>query len=195
MALLATAMSVACGANAPADGSSAPKRDDTRPRQVLPNQQVYVLEATGIAPTDTTITFPQGQARSIILRHGPPDNTVFVELHLPDSAFASPRDSLLPPDSVRIELRPMPGQYRLDVSTSMTPRRGATIRFKYPVHFAAPIAAIERYQTRTRFERALMVGIRVDSATVGLYESERPSSDNLQAPFLGSGTYLVAAPR
>lgn len=194
VAATAVALLAACG-GAPAAGPAAPKRDDLKPRVVLPVSQLYVLEATGVSPSDTTVTFLQGTRRTIVLRHGPPDNTVFVELFFSEKAFPAPKDSLVPRDSVRLELRPRPGQYGLDVTMSATPERGATIRFKYPVHFGAPIAAIEKYGTRTRYERALMVGIRVDSTSFGLYESERPASDNLVAPFLGSGTYLVAAPR
>lgn len=194
-ATLATALLVACGGGSAAPGEASPKRDDSKPRVVLPVSQLYILEATGISPSDTTVTFLQGKPRTIVLRHGPPDNTVFVELFFPDSAFEAPKDSLVPRDSVRVELRPRPGQYGLDVTMTAVPQKGALIRFKYPVHFGAPIAAIDRYSTRTRYERALMVGIRTDSANVSMYDGTRPALDNIQAPLLGSGTYLVAAPR
>jgi hypothetical protein len=194
VAATAALLLAACGGKTAA-GPAAPKRDDMKPRVVLPATQLYILEATGIAPADTMVSFLSGTRRTIVLRHGPPDNTVFVELFFPADAFPVPKDSLVPRDSVRLELHPRPGQYGLDVTMSATPERGATIRFKYPVHFGAPVAAIERYGTRGRYERALMVGIRMDSTSFGLFESERPASDNLVAPFLGSGTYLVAAPR
>lgn len=194
MAAVATLVT-ACGGSTAVSGDAAPKRDDAKPRFVLPAEQLYILEATGISPSDTTVTFLSGHPRTILLRHGPPDNTAFVELFFPDSAFPAPKDSLAPRDSVRVEVRPIPGIYGVDVSLSATPERGATIRFKYPVHFAAPNAAIARYSTRTRYERALMVGVRLDSTMYGLLESDRPSSDNLRSAFIGSGSYLVAAPR
>jgi hypothetical protein len=158
-------------------------------------EQLYVLEANGIPPEDTSVTFLPGQPRTIILRHGAPDNTVFAQVHFPADAFSAPRDSLAPRDSVKIDIRTHPGLYGVDVTMSAEPGKGATILFKYPVHFAAPNAAIARYGTRARYERALMIGIRLDSTSIGLLESERPASDNLRAAFPGSGTYLVAAPR
>jgi hypothetical protein len=194
--MLATASAVlACGGTAAAPGDAAPKRDDTKPKVVLLPEQLYVLEATGLLPEDTTITFLSGTPRTIVLRHGPPDNTVFLQLDFPAKAFPAPRDSLAPRDSVRMEIRPRPGIYAVDIRMNATPGKGATIRFKYPVHFAAPNAAIARYGTRGRYERALMIGVQLDSTEVGLLESERPGSDNLRSAFLGTGTYLVAAPR
>ncbi len=194
--LLATASAVvACGGVAAAPGDAAPKRDDTKPKAVMLPEQLYVLEATGLLPEDTTIAFLSGTPRTIVLRHGPPDNTIFLQVDFPANAFPVPRDSLAPQDSVRMEIRPRPGLYAVDIRMNATPGKGATIRFKYPVHFAAPNAAIARYGTRGRYERALMIGVQLDSTQIGLLESERPGSDNLRSAFLGSGTYLVAAPR
>jgi hypothetical protein len=194
--MLATASAtLACGGVVATPGEPAPKRDDTKPKVVLLPEQLYVLEATGHVPEDTTVTFLSGTPRTIVLRHGPPDNTVFLQLHFPADAFPVPRDSLAPRDSVRLEIRPQPGIYAVAIGMNTTPGKGATVQFKYPVHFAAPNAAIARYGTRARYERALMIGIQLDSMRVGLLESERPGSDNLRSAFLGSGTYLVAAPR
>lgn len=194
--MIATAaLLLACHGGAAAPGGTAPKRDDTKPRVVMLPEQLFVLEASGLLPEDTTITFLTGTPRIIMLRHGPPDNTVFLQLNFPATAFEVPKDSLAPRDSVRVQIRPHPGVYAVDIGMSATPKKGATIQFKYPVHFAAPNAAIQRYGTRARYERALMIGLQLDSTQVGLYESERPASDNLRAPFVGSGTYLVAAPR
>lgn len=160
--------------------------------RVLPLDQLYVLEMAGIPPEDTVVTFHTGTARTIILRHGAPDNTTFVELRFPADVFG--KDSL--PDSVTVTVQPRPGIYGVDVRMSLEPRRGASIRFKYPVHFSAPIAALNKYGGTGRYERALAVVRQVsDSAGYGQLASERPSSDNLQAGLQGSGVYLVAAPR
>lgn len=166
-----------------------------RPTVILPPSQLFPLEASGIPPEDTIVTFQIGQPRSIVLRHGAPDNTVFVELTFPDSAFALPKDSLAPRDSVTVVVRPRPGLYAVDIATTIMPQRGATIRFRYPVHFAAPNAALERYGTRGRYERALAIGTLLDGTNYGLLPSDRPASDNLRAAITGPGTYLVAAPR
>ena len=192
---LATALvlgAIACGGGV--SGAPTPK-DVAKPTVVLPPDQVLTLEASGIPPEDTVITFQTGQPRSIILRHGEPDNTVFVELTFPDSAFAVPKDSLAPRDSVTVVVRPRPGLYAVDIASTIMPQRGATIRFKYPVHFAAPNEAIVRYGTRGRYERALMIGTIVDGTNYGMLPSDRPASDNLRAAITGPGTYIVAAPR
>ena len=169
-----------------------PAPDPDAPLRVLPLDQLFVLEMAGVSPEDTVVTFHPGTARTIILRHGAPDNTTFVELRFPDDAFG--KDSL--PDSVTVTVQPRPGVYGVEVRMSMEPRGGASIRFKYPVHFSAPIAAVRKYGGTGHYERALAVARQVSSiAGYGLLASERPSSDNLQAALQGSGLYLVAAPR
>jgi hypothetical protein len=127
----------------------------------------------------------------ISLRHAPPDNTVFAELVFPSATFS---DSGVP-DSITVTLHPRPGVYGVDVTISAPPRRGALIRFKYPIHFAAPNEALIRYGGLVRFEQALTIAARKDTGSFGLLASDRPASDNLQAPFEGTGTYLVVAPK
>jgi hypothetical protein len=116
---------------------------------------------------------------------------VFVELIFPADSFTDPEM----PESVTVIVRARPGVYGIDVTTTAPPGPGALVRFKYPVHFAAPVAAIARYGSTVRFERALSVATRLESGQWGLLPSERPASDNLQAPLTASGTYLVVAPR
>ncbi len=185
--LLALAIA-ACG-RATTQGGGNPDGDDT-PR-VRPLSQLYVLEMRGIPPEDTVVTFRSGQPRTIVLRHGPPDNTVFVELHFPDSVFQGGQF----PDSVTATINPRPGVYGLDLGLSATPRRGATIRFKYPVHFLAPVAALRKHGSAVRFERTLSVARRIEGERFALLPSDRPASDNLRAPLPGPGTYLVAGVR
>jgi hypothetical protein len=165
--------------------------DPRIPTQVLPLSRLYVLEMSGIPPEDTIVTFPVDQPRVIILRHGAPDNTVFVELGFPDSVFRVPDG----PDSVTVVVRPRPGVYAVDIATTVVPRRGATIRFKYPVHFTPPLDALRRYGTAGRFERALAISSITDGTNYALLPSERPASDNLQSALPGPGSYVVAAPR
>jgi hypothetical protein len=191
LALAATALSagLACGRVTPAPAPAAGGIEGAT--QVLPLSALYVLEMAGIPPEDTMVTFPAGQRRTIVLRHGPPDNTVFAEVSVPDTAFLGP-DA---PDSVTVVVRPRPGLYALDLASTALPRGGLTLRFKYPVHFAAPLAAIQRYGSTARYERALAIGALVDGANYALLASTRPASDNLEARIPGPGTYVVAAPR
>ena len=159
--------------------------------RVLPLDRLYVLEMGGVPPEDTAVTFAKGSPRIVSLRHGAPDNTVFAELSFPTAAFS---DSAAP-DSITVTLHPRPGIYGVDIAVSVQPGDGAQIRFKYPIHFAAPNEALVRYGGRGRFEQALAIATRRDSVSFGLLASDRPASDNLQAPFSGTGTYLVVAPR
>ena len=187
---LATAalLLAACG-RAPSTPATAP--DPRVPREILPASRLFVLEMSGIPPEDSIVTFPVTQPRVIILRHGAPDNTVFAELSFPDSVFWTDGG----PDSVTVVVAPRPGVYALDLAMTIVPERGATIRFKYPVHFTASLDAVERYGTAGRFERALSVGMLADGTNYALLISLRPASDNLESALPGPGTYVVAAPR
>jgi hypothetical protein len=160
--------------------------------RVLPLNKLYVLEVAGIPPEDTVVTFHPGSPRLIILRHGAPDNTTFVELRFPVEAFG--KDSF--PDSVTVSIHPRPGIYGVDIRSSTEPMKGASIIFKYPVHFSAPIAAVAKYGGTGPYERALSVARQLGADSgYGLLPTERPASDNLSAGLTGSGTYIVAAPR
>jgi hypothetical protein len=156
---------------------------------VLPRDSVLVLEAWGASPNDTTVSFSQSAGRIVILRHGPPDNTVFAELAVPPDSSAGSRDSL------RVTVRPRPGLYGVDIEASRPFTGGATLTFKYPVHFSPPVAIRDRYATRTAFERALGIGRVTDDGRIILLPSTQPASDNLAAQIPGAGRYLVAAPR
>lgn len=185
--LLALAIA-ACG-RATTQGAGGSSGDGgVRERQL---SELYILEMSGIPPEDTVVTFRSGQARTIVLRHGPPDNTVFVELTFPDSVF---RGSPFP-DSVTATIKPRPGVYGLELGLTATPRRGATIRFKYPVHFLAPVAALRKHGSAVRFERTLSVARRIEGERFALLPSDRPASDNLRSALPGPGTYLVAGVR
>ena len=179
---------VACGSGR-ARPSTTP--DGEGKGRDVPLDQLYVLEMRGVPPEDTSATFATGALRKIILRHGPPDNTVFVELTFPADAFPDTTAA----ESVTVTVHPRPGIYGVDVTTNLKPQKGSTIRFKYPVHFSAPLAGITRYGSDLRFERALSVAMLKEARIFTLLPSTRPASDNLDAPLAGSGTYLVAAPR
>lgn len=188
-AVLATAaccLVMACGQSKPA---TAP--DPRIPKQVLPASNLFVLEMSGIPPEDSVVTFPVNQPRVVVVRHGSPDNTVFAELSFPDSVFWT-KDG---PDSVTVVVRPRPGLYAMDLAMTVIPNRGATIRFKYPVHFIASLDAVQKYGSVARYERALSIGMLADGQNYALLNSQRPASDNLEAALPGPGTYVVAAPR
>ena len=181
-----------CLAAAACGGSRSSARPDAAPRnetRTLPLAQAIVLESSGPQPPDTAVTFTAGQPRVIVLRHGPPEHVVFAELSFPAAAFAEPGRE------VRVEVRPRPGVYGLDVATSLALRDSATIAFKYPRYFAAPGRARTVYGSDLAYERALAIGRVMPEGVLGLLPSIRPYPDMVLAPLPAAGTYLVAAPQ
>jgi hypothetical protein len=156
---------------------------------LLPLAEAIVLETAGPPPPDTTVTFTTGESRTIVLRHAPPDNIVFAELRFPKAAFAERGRE------VRVEVRPRPGVYGLEIAASLPIRDSAVVVFKYPRYFASPAKARAIYGSDIVFERALAVGRVLPGGMLGLLPSTRPFPDLLQATLPAAGTYLVAAPQ
>lgn len=174
-----------CG-GARTTGDTAAPSMETR---VVPLTEAIVLESSGPQPPDTAVTLTAGQPRVIVLRHGPPEYIVFAELTFPAAAFAEPGRE------VKVEVRPRPGVYGLDVATSLPIRDSATIAFKYPRYFAATARARAVYGSDIAYERALRVGRVLPEGLIALLPSIRPYHDMLLAPLPAAGTYLVAAPQ
>ncbi|MEP7326500.1 MAG: hypothetical protein ABI836_11170 [Gemmatimonadota bacterium] len=160
------------------------------PEVTLAPDRLFLLEAWGAPPSDTTISLAPKTRRSVVLRHGPPDNTVFAELVL--TAETLP-DSSGP--GYTITLVPRPGTYGLTIGTTPKFKSGAILRFEYPVHFSAPSAAIAKYGNAARYEAALSIGHQEADGRFHLLTSTRPAADVLQATIPGPGIYIVAAPR
>lgn len=188
LAAAATAL-IACGRGAPAGG---PVPDD-EPRApvataVVPEARLFVLEAFGAPPADTVVRFEAGAPRVIILRHAPPDNSPFAELAFPANAFDGGGE-------VEVAVTIVPGVYGLEFTASRPFRPVARLVFKYPLHFAAPGGARERYRSDVLFEQALVIGNVMQDGRVALLPSARPAADNLSAVIPGDGRFLVVAPR
>ncbi len=189
LALLAIA---ACASPNPAAPGPRPSNTTGNPALRYTLDQVYLLEVAGVPPDDTTLRVSRGARRVVVLRHGPPDNLIFAEVTLPAEAF----DSAAPTsDSVRLAIRPRPGVYGVDVESSATPIAGATVTFKYPVHFSAPIEATRKYGSDAAFEAVLAVGQLLPDGGIRFLVSTRPASDNLRAALPGPGSFVVGAPR
>ncbi len=178
-----------CGGRA-ARANGAPAPGGVVIIATLPLQQLFVLEASGTPPSDTVVVFRAGTPRTIVMRHAPPDNTVFAELEFPAQLFANSGR-----DSIRVTIHPRPGVYGIDVTSEVEFGAGARLTFKYPVHFSAPAAARARYGSTAAFERALFIGRLTGDNLYALIKSDRPASDNLEGPLPAPGTYLVAAPK
>jgi hypothetical protein len=187
LVLLVTA---ACGGgskSAATPGGPAP----VQVTQVVALSELYLLELSGAPPLDTTFALKPGVARTVIVRHAPPDNNTFAELQFPASVFAA--DSAV--DSVHLTVKAKPRVYGLTLESDRPLGHGARITFKYPVHFQAPQAATSRYGNALAFEAAMLVAAEQEDGRYGLLVSSRPASDNLSAPMPRAGTYYAAAPR
>jgi hypothetical protein len=149
-----------------------------------------VLETAGAAPPDTSVTFRTGERRIIILRHGPPDYVTFAQLEFSPTAFGADTGR-----EVRVTLRPRPGVYGMDISSTPSFAAGATLAFSYARYFRAPARALAVYRNNVLFEQALAVAqVRPDSQ-LALLPSTRPALDFQSAEIPGPGRYLVAAPQ
>jgi hypothetical protein len=149
----------------------------------------FLLENAGGDPQDTVALLVPGRARTIVLRHPAPDQTVFATLDVPAAGLAAG------PDSVPISLAPAPGVYGVTIGCDAPFGPGITLTFKYAVHFGAPAAAIARYGSRIGLERRLAIARRNDDGSYAMLASGRPASDDLSALISAPGTYVVVAPR
>jgi hypothetical protein len=176
----------ACGS--PRQTATPPTASPT-PIRVLPLSRVIVLETTGPPPEDTTVTFVAGTYRIIVMRHGPPENIVFARIAFPPTAFGDSGQL------VSVDLRPRPGVYGLDISTSIPPRSGFTVSFEYARYFSGPSRALQAYRSITAFERALAVGRLLPDNNIELLPPTEQEIDKVAAVVPGTGSFLVSAPQ
>jgi hypothetical protein len=178
-------VAAACGGRAP-----APPAPGASVARVIPMGEAIVLETVGSPPGDTSVTFVAGERRAIVLRHGPPENIVFTELWFMPETFAADSGR-----EVRVDVRPRPGVYGVDVASTRPIGSGAYLVFKYARYFSAPARARTVYGSDALYERALAVGeIRADGL-LALLPSTRPASDVLRSALPAAGSYIVAAPQ
>lgn len=154
--------------------------------RVMPRSEGGPVEVGGIAPDDTTLKLRRGESRVVILRHGPPDRAEFLELQLPASVFAD-----APRAEIELSIRTVPGVFGAELTADAPWGPGATIAFKYAVHFYPPAESVRRYRTLTEIDRRLVIGRREPNGDVALYYSTRPAPDVLQAMIPGGGVYVM----
>ena len=176
-----------CGSRPPAVAPTP--ADQPTPARVLPLSRVIVLETAGPPPSDTVVSFTAGTPRVIVLRHGPPENIVFARISFSAAAFADSGQT------VSVEVRPRPGVYGLELSTSPPTRGGTSLEFDYARYYSAPARAQQVYRSVLAFERALAVGRVLPENQIELLPSINQGLDRVSAAIPGSGTYLVAAPQ
>jgi len=157
--------------------------------RVLPLARVFVLETSGPAPPDTSVSFTTGSPRVIVLYHGG-EGITFARLTFEAGAFGDSGRT------VEVEVRPRPGIYGLDLTTSLPLRgSGAAVTFEYTRYLSAPARARQVYGSDVAFERVLAVGRILPDAEVELLPSTRPAADNLRAALPAPGSYIVAGPQ
>jgi hypothetical protein len=180
-------MALACGSRQPI---ATPTPSGTpAPARVLPLARVIVLETAGPPPSDTSVSFAAGTPRIIVMRHGPPENIVFARVSFSAATFADSGQM------VTVELRPRPGIYGLDLSTSAPMRGGANLEFDYARYFSAPTRARQVYRSDAAFERALAVGRLLPDNQIELLPSTSQEPDHVGAAISLPGSYLAAAPQ
>ena len=184
--LLALAAAWGCGARKPVTSPESPATP-TAPRQV-PLSRVIVLETSGPPPPDTSVSFTAGSPRTIVLYHAG-ENITFARLSFEAGAFADSGQA------VRVDVRPRPGIYGLDLAISLPLRENqAAVVFEYSRYFSAPARARQVYGSDIAFERALAVGRLLPDGQVELLPSTRSAADNLRAALPAAGSYVVGAP-
>lgn len=185
-AILALTLVLGCGGRNRTDTGAQPLET---PERTLPQTDVWVLEAGGTPPDDTTYTLIAGSQRVVVLRNGAPDLATFAVLIFPDSSLKAPAGT-----PVELTVRVRPGVYGVDVECKGD-FANARIIFKYARHFEAPNAAEEKFGSATAFERDLAIGRLNDDGTILLLPTRRPNQDNVSAPLRGNGSYVVAGPK
>jgi hypothetical protein len=183
----AAAAFVTLGCGGAGSGPDAPAPEPALAARAL--TEVFLLEAAGAIPDDTTISIDAGAGRVFELRRPGPDYGLFARLVIP------PPDSGATRGPLQLTLRPRPGLYAIDLDVQGTLGKGASIEFSYGMHFVAPAGARERYGGDLLFERALRLGRLEESTRVVFLPTNRPGSDMVAGPVAGPGRYLVAAPR
>jgi hypothetical protein len=187
--LLLTASAIlACGGRRPAVPAPESPATPSAPK-LFPLTRVFVLETSGPPPPDTSVTFTTGSPRIIVLYHSG-ESITFAQLSFEATAFGDSGRT------VQVDVRPRPGIYGLDLTTSLPLRGGtAAVTFEYSRYFSAPAQARQVYGTDAAFERVLAVGQLLPDNQVELLASSRPAADNLRAPLPAPGSYIVAGPR
>jgi hypothetical protein len=152
----------------------------------LSRSDADVIEVGGIAPSDTVLTVAKGVARTLILRHGPPDRAEFLQLDLPATVFAEAEK-----DSVRVTVTTRPGVYGVDLAADADWGPGTELAFKYAVHFYPPSGAIRRYGTLTEVAKRLAVAKRDRNGDLTLYYTTHPGPDIARAFITGEGSWVM----
>ena len=176
----------ACGGGASTATTDPSLQQPTGPVELrtLPRGQVDLVEVGGVAPNDTVLRVLKGVARTLVLRHGPPDHAEFLELNLPATVFAGAGK-----DTILVTVTARPGIYGVDLSADADWGPGTQIAFKYAVHFYPPSGALRHYGTLTEVAKRLTIARRERNGDLTLFYSTAPAPDVSRAFVPGAGSY------
>jgi len=176
----------ACGGGASTAATDPALQHPTAPVELrrVARDQVDIVEVGGIAPNDTILRVLKGVARTLVLRHGPPDHAEFLELILPATVFAGAGK-----DTILVTVTTRPGIYGVELSADADWGPGTEVAFKYAVHFYAPSGALRRYGTLTEVAKHLTIARRERNGDLTIFYSTAPAPDVSRAFVPGAGSY------
>lgn len=180
----------ACHRNTLTDPGAPPPGATLYKGPPLSTDRVWLAELAGTTPSDTTVTFPADSGRTIIMRHGPPDNAIFAIIEFAPGALKPQSGSM-----AQVVLHPVPGRVGLEVLSPDVFGAGARVTMSYAIHFQAPSTAVVRFGSAGKFEQALAAAQTLPDGRIQFLKTERPAADMLRFVIAGSATYLLATPR
>ncbi len=151
---------------------------------------IFVLESSGVEPEDTVVKMAVAKGRVILVRRGPPDNSLFARIDVPAIAAVSAGA-----DSLEITIRPRPGRYGVDLDFKGDSASRIALTFSYALSFVAPAGARARYGSDLGFEKVLLIARLESSGRVTFLPTTSSGADLVTATLPGPGRYIVAAPR
>jgi hypothetical protein len=149
-----------------------------------------MLELAGASPGDTTVTFDPATGRTVLMRHGAPDNAIFAIIEFPPGAVAVAGGG-----EARVTIQPIPGRFGFVLSTTDRLGDGVRATFSYAIHFQEPSDAMTKYPSPVRFEQALAPARLLPDGGLSFLAGERPAADMLRLPIAEPGSYLLAVPK
>ena len=128
--------------------------------------------------------------RTIVLRHAPPDDAIFLILDFPAAT-----DTMHARDSVHVRVHPVAGTYAFELVTTDKLPGNSSATFSYAVHFRAPAGASVKYPSAGKFEQALAPAELGAANKVQFIGGVRPAADVVRFPVAAAGSYALVAAR
>lgn len=188
--LLTLAAAAGCHRNTLSDPGAPPPGATLYRSQPIAADRAWIAELAGTTPADTSVTFPADSGRTIIVRHGAPDNAILAIVRF-DPGTLKPQSGT----DAQVLLHPIPGRLGIAVLTPDAIGAGASVTLSYGFHFQAPSDAKAHFGSAGRFEQALAAARTLPDGRLQFLRTERPASDMVRFDITASATYLLATPK